>query len=163
MRPARGDERSTILAFLQWHRQTLALKCTGLTPNDLALRPILMSELSLLGLMRHAAESERFWFRGVMAGEEVGPLYSFPDGAFDVPNGDANADIVNQAVEAWRTEIAFADQFITTAPDLDVTGIESGEGPVSLRFVLLHMLEEYARHNGHADLLREEIDGTVGL
>ena len=68
-----------------------------------------------------------------------------------------------EAFHAWHTEVAFADRFIDAAPNLDIVGTEPGEGPVSLRWVLAHMLEEYARHNGHADLLREQIDGVVGL
>jgi uncharacterized damage-inducible protein DinB len=112
--------------------------------------------LSLLGLVRHAAESERFWFRRVMAGENPAPLFSSvtaPDGAFDVVSADAR--MVAQAWEAWRAEVSFADRFVDAAPDLEVMGNEPGEGPVSLRWVLMHMVEEYARHNGHADLLRK--------
>jgi len=154
-RPARADERVTVLAFLQWHRETLQLKCADLTPEQLAERAVPRSGLSLLGLVRHAAESERFWFRQVMAGEDVKPL--FPD-AFEVADAD-----VDQAWDAWQTEVAFADRFVAAAPDLDVAGDEPGEGPVSLRWVLMHLVEEYARHNGHADLLREQLDGTVGL
>lgn len=117
--------------------------------------------MSLLGLLRHAAESERFWFRQVMAGEDVAPLFPAPDDAFTVKGADA--DMVAQAWDAWREGTAYADRFVAAAPDLDVAGDEPGEGPVSLRWVLMHLLEEYARHNGHADLIREQIDGTVGL
>lgn len=109
--------------------------------------------------MRHAAESERFWFRRVMAAEHALPL--FPDDAFDVAGADAHT--VTRAFDAWKAEIAFADHLVEAAPDLEVVGNEPGEGPVSLRWVLAHVVEEYARHNGHADLLREQIDGTVGL
>jgi uncharacterized damage-inducible protein DinB len=163
-RPSQADERTTVVAFLRWHRQTLKLKCAGLEPVQLAERSVGRSALSLLGLVRHAAESERFWFRRVLAGQQVPPLFSAPsgpDGAFDVAGTDAQ--IVAEAWEAWQAEVAFADRFVDTAPGLDVIGIEPGEGPVSLRWVLMHMVEEYARHNGHADLLREQIDGVVGL
>jgi uncharacterized damage-inducible protein DinB len=163
-RPPQADERTTLVAFLRWHRETLKLKCAGLEPVQLAERSVGRSALSLLGLARHAAESERFWFRRVLAGQEVSPLFSSPsapDGAFDVAG--ANAQIVVDAWAAWQAEVAFADRFIDSAPGLDVIGIEPGEGPVSLRWVLMHMVEEYARHNGHADLLREHIDGAVGL
>jgi uncharacterized damage-inducible protein DinB len=161
-RPPRADERTTILAFLRWHRETLELKCSGLTPAQLAEPAVGSSALSLLGLLRHAAESEQFWFRHVMAGSEVSLLFSVesPSSAFDVT--DADAATVAEAWEAWRTEVAFANSFVAAAPDLDVAGDEPGEGPVSLRWVLMHMVEEYARHNGHADLLREQIDGQVG-
>jgi uncharacterized damage-inducible protein DinB len=163
-RPSKAEERTTTVAFLRWHRETLGLKCAGLKPAQLAERAVGRSELSLLGLVRHAAESERFWFRQVMAGEEPPPLFSTPtapDGAFDAAIADEQK--VAQAWEAWRAEVAFADRFVAAAPDLDVIGNEPGEGPVSLRWVLMHMVEEYARHNGHADLLREQIDGAVGL
>ncbi|MEV4310799.1 DinB family protein [Actinocrispum sp. NPDC049592] len=148
------------MAFLGWHRETLRLKCAGLSPAQLAERSVGPSALSLLGLVWHAAESERFWFRQVMAGEEPAPLFPSPAAAFDVA---ADPQQVVQAWEAWQAGIAFADHFAATAPNLDIVGIEPGEGPVSLRWVLMHMLEEYARHNGHADLLREHIDGQVGL
>lgn len=163
-RPSQADERTTTVAFLRWHRETLRLKCAGLRPAQLVERAVGRSALSLLGLVRHAAESERFWFRQVMAGQDAPPLFSSPaapDGAFDVASADAQ--MVAQAWEAWRAEVAFADRFVAAAPDLDVIGNEPGEGPVSLRWVLMHMVEEYARHNGHADLLREQIDGAVGL
>lgn len=153
-----------MVAFLRWHRETLALKCVGLKPAQLAERVVGRSALSLLGLVRHAAESERFWFRRVMAGEDPAPLFSSvtaPDGAFDVMGADAR--MVDEAWEVWRAEVSFADRFVDAAPDLEVMGNEPGEGPVSLRWVLMHMVEEYARHNGHADLLREQIDGAVGL
>jgi uncharacterized damage-inducible protein DinB len=163
-RPSQADERTTTVAFLRWHRETLGLKCAGLSPAQLALRTIGPSSLSLLGLVRHAAESERFWFRQVMAGQESSPPFSSPttpDGAFDVASADAR--MVAEAWEVWRAEVAFADRFVAAAPDLEVIGNEPGEGPVSLRWVLMHMMEEYARHNGHADLLRQQIDGAVGL
>lgn len=162
-RPAQADERTTLVAFLRWHRLTLEYKCSGLTPADLARRGVGRSALSLLGLVRHDAEGERFWFRQVMAGQNPPLLFptADPDAAFDVTGADE--EVVARAWQAWRDEVAFADDFVAGAPDLDVVGHEPGAGPVSLRWVLLHMVEEYARHNGHADLLREQIDGAVGL
>jgi uncharacterized damage-inducible protein DinB len=163
-RPSQADEHTTLVAFLRWHRETLKLKCVDLAPDQLACRSVGSSALSLLGLVRHAAQSERFWFRQVMAGQECAPLFSSPDapdGDFDVAGADEQT--VAQAFQAWQAEVAFADRFIDAALDLDTVGMEPGEGPVSLRWVLAHMLEEYARHNGHADLLREQIDGVVGL
>lgn len=157
-RPTQADDRTTAAAFLRWHRETLALKCAGLDSAQLARRSVGGSGLTLLGLVRHAAESERFWFRRVMGGEDAGTLY---EDAFDVAGADAA--MVRQAWEAWQAEIAYADGLVDSAGDLDVLGEEPGEGPVSLRWVLTHMLEEYARHNGHADLLREQIDGRVGM
>jgi uncharacterized damage-inducible protein DinB len=163
-RPTQADERSTVLAFLRWHRKTLEIKCSDLKPSQLAEQAVDRSKLSLLGLVRHAAETERFWFRQVMAAEEATPLFSSPaspDAAFDVANADTRS--VAQAWEAWGVEVAFADSFVAAARSLDVIGNEPGEGPVSLRWVLMHLVEEYARHNGHADLLREQLDGAVGL
>jgi uncharacterized damage-inducible protein DinB len=157
-RPTQADDRTTAVTFLCWHRQTLSLKCAGLDPAQLAQRAVGRSELTLLGLVRHAAETERFWFRRVMAGEDAGSLYA---DAFDVAGADAT--VVRHAWEAWQTEIAYAEKFVDAAADLDIVGDEPGEGPVSLRWVLSHLLEEYARHNGHADLLREQVDGTVGI
>ncbi|MGW7685607.1 DinB family protein [Kribbella sp. NPDC054772] len=159
-RPPLADERTTMLAFLGWHRETLKLKCEGLEPADLARRSVGASALSLLGLVRHAADSERFWFRQVMAGADAAPLYPAQT-AFDVTG--ASSETVAEAFRVWAEEVAFADRFVQEAASLDVTGNEPGEGPVSLRWVLTHMLEEYARHNGHADLLREQIDGAAGL
>ncbi|GAA1801344.1 DinB family protein [Luedemannella flava] len=162
-RPPRADEATTLVAFLRWHRLTFEYKCRGLSPEDLSRRAVSRSALSLLGLVRHLAEGERFWFRRVMAGEDPPALYSTvgPDTAFDVR--DADEDMVASAWADWRDEVAFAEKFVAGAVDLDVVGEEPGGGPVSLRWVLLHMIEEYARHNGHADLLREQIDGVTGL
>jgi Protein of unknown function (DUF664) len=163
-RPPQADERTTLDAFLRWHRLTLEVKCSGLSPEQLACRSAGQSRLSLLGLIRHHTEGERFWFRHVMAGQDAPTLYassSNPDAAFEVAGADAA--MVTAAWHAWRAEVSFAEQLVAQAADLDVAGHEPGAGPVSLRWVMLHMIEEYARHNGHADLLREQIDGTVGL
>jgi hypothetical protein len=100
-----------------------------------------------------------------MAGQDAPPLFASdadPDGDFDGATSDP--EVVAEAWEAWRAEVAFADRFVAAAPDLDVTGKipDAWRGPMSLRWVLVHMIEEYARHNGHADLLRERIDGKLG-
>jgi uncharacterized damage-inducible protein DinB len=161
--PAQVDERATITAFLRWQRDTLELKCSGLDAADLARRSVEVSTLSLLGLVRHMAEVERGWFRRVMAGQVAPPLFSSkddPDGDFDGAAPDPR--LVEEAWTAWRSEVDFAERFVAEAPDLDVAGDDPWRGPVSLRWVLLHMVEEYARHNGHADLLRQAIDGAVG-
>jgi uncharacterized damage-inducible protein DinB len=120
------------------------------------------STMSLLGLVRHMAEVERTWFRRRFAGNDVPRRYQTeadPDGDFN--GAVADPAVVDEAWAAWREEIAFADQFITEH-DLDFVGQDSEGEPVSLRELLVHMIEEYARHNGHADLLRERIDGRVG-
>jgi uncharacterized damage-inducible protein DinB len=161
--PILGDERATLVEYLRYHRQTLELKCSGLDAAELARRSVEPSTLSLLGLVRHMADVERVWFRRVMAGQDAPRHFSSetdPDGDFDGAVPDP--EVVAQAWEVWRAEVAFADRFVAQAPDLDVVGNTPDQGPVSLREVLVHMIEEYARHNGHADLLRERIDGRVG-
>jgi uncharacterized damage-inducible protein DinB len=161
--PRQGDERATLVAFLRWHRGTLERKCAGLDAGDLARRAAEPSTLSLLGLVRHMADVERSWFRRVMAAQDAPPRFysdADPDGDFD--GAAADPQLVTQAWDAWRDEVAFAERFVDGAPDLDVTGNHRRWGTISLRWVLVHMVEEYARHNGHADLLRERIDGAVG-
>jgi hypothetical protein len=121
------------------------------------------STLSLLGLVRHLADVERRWFRRVLAGEPAPALFATvtdPDGDFD--GATADPEVTAGAWAAWRAEVAFAEEFAARTA-LDHTGHDVWRGEVSLRWVLIHMVEEYARHNGHADLLRERIDGAVGL
>ncbi|HEX4223089.1 MAG TPA: DinB family protein [Pseudonocardiaceae bacterium] len=158
-----GDERAMLVDFLNAARATLRLKCAGLHA-ELATRAVEPSTLSLLGLVRHLADVERRWFRQVLAGQAAPPRFASltdPDGDFD--GATAENDVIAGAWAALREEIAFADEFIADAPDLDVTGVDDWRGEVSLRWVLIHLVEEYARHNGHADLLRERIDGSIGL
>ena len=161
--PSVGDERTLLTAFLRWQRETFELKCSGLDATDLARRAVEPSTMSLLGLIRHLAEVERSWFRRTLAGQDAPPRYyneSDPDGDFD--NAVADPAVVEEAWVAWRSEVEFASQFAADAADLDVTGNNKGRGAVSLRWVLIHMIEEYARHLGHVDLLRERIDGRLG-
>lgn len=159
---ATADERETLSHFLGLQRRYLAAKCEGLDPEQLARRSAEPSDLSLLGLVRHMTEVERNWFRNVMAGGEVERYY----GSDDDPDGDIHGAVADpqQIDAAWRTfwqEVEFAERFVGDAPDLEITGFERWRGPLSLRWVLVHMIEEYAQHNGHADLLRERIDGQV--
>ncbi|MER7106348.1 DinB family protein [Streptomyces sp. NPDC000229] len=161
--PATGDERGMLVGFLEAQRATLELKCSGLE-EELSRRSVEPSTLSLLGLIRHLADVERRWFRKVLAGQDAAPLFSSsaaPDGDFDGAVSDPA--VIAEAWEAWRSEVAFASRFVAEAPDLDAEGHDAWRGTVSLRWVLIHMVEEYARHNGHADLLRERIDGAVGV
>jgi uncharacterized damage-inducible protein DinB len=163
--PTEGNERDTLVGFLRWQRETLELKCVGLDAEQLARRSVEPSTMSLLGLIRHMAEVERGWFREFMAGEDAAPQFSSdadPDGAFDGAVPDPA--VVEEAWKAWREEIAYADKLVADAPNLDITGKipDPWRGTMSLRWVLAHMIEEYARHNGHADLLRERIDGRLG-
>jgi uncharacterized damage-inducible protein DinB len=160
--PRTGGERDTLRAYLDWHRATLALKCEGLTDEQLRTRSMPPSALSLLGLVRHMAEVERSWFRRVMAGEDV-PLVWSPDGDFLAAHDAAGASRA-EAFGAWEAEVGRARRIEQEAASLDATGVDRPTGDVySLRLVLLHMIQEYARHNGHADLLREGIDGTAGV
>ncbi len=161
--PAIGDERTMLLAMLQAQRETLRLKCAGLDV-ELSARSVAPSTLSLLGIVRHLADVERRWFRRDLAGHDVAERFSSvaePDGDFD--GASADPELVEQARRAWAEETAFTDDFVARAPDLEITGHDAWRGTVSLRWILLHMIEEYARHNGHADLLRERIDGAIGL
>jgi len=159
-------ERATLVRFLRDYRLTLELKCAGLDAEAMARRSVPPSNLSLLGLVRHMAGGEQAWFRIVLAGQNVPRHYrSEAD-----PNGDFNGAVADPAVVAeawdtWRSEVAFAEKFVDEAPDLDVSahfdnGHDSGE--MTLRTIMVHMIEEYARHMGHADFLRERIDGRVG-
>jgi uncharacterized damage-inducible protein DinB len=157
-----SDERATLLDFLQYQRQTLEVKCDGLDAEQLARRPVEPSTMSLLGLVRHLAHVERVWFRIRFAGHDVPRLYQTsedPDGDFN--GAVADPAVVAEAFAAWRAEIAFAEEF-TAGHDLGFAAADGAGTPTSLRELLVHMIEEYARHNGHADLLRERIDGRVG-
>jgi uncharacterized damage-inducible protein DinB len=155
-------EHDTLVGYLRDQRLTLELKCAGLDAEAMARRSVPPSDLSLLGLVRHLAEMEHTWFRRVMAGQDVPRLYRTQD----EPNADftgavPDPETVAAAWAAWRDEIAFAERLVTEAPSLEVTGTVDDE-TITLREVLVHMIEEYARHNGHADFLRERIDGRVG-
>jgi uncharacterized damage-inducible protein DinB len=155
-----GDERATLVEYLRCQRLTLELKCSGLDAAALARRSVEPSTMSLLGLVRHLAEVERAWSRRVMAGQDAPRIFcSDTDRDGDWNGAVPDPDIVAEAWNVWRAECAFTNQFVAEAPDL---GITDPDGEVSLREVLVHLVEEYARHNGHADLLRERIDGRVG-
>ncbi|MEU6477127.1 DinB family protein [Streptomyces sp. NPDC047017] len=158
-----ADERAMLEGWLDYHRQTLAWKCEGLTDAQLRTASVQPSELTLMGLVRHMAEVERIWFRQVLAGEDAGPLYfsdEDPDGEFHLTEADTWAE----AYATWRAEIETGRR--NTAglglDDLSKGLDKSGEEPFSLRWIYTHMIEEYARHNGHADLVRERVDGATG-
>jgi uncharacterized damage-inducible protein DinB len=160
--PVIADEREMLRVFLDYHRATLALKCDGLSDVDLRRRSMPPSGLSLLGLVRHMAEVERTWFRRVINGEDI-PLVWSDEGDFQVAY-DATEATRAEAFGAWEAEVEHSRRIEAAAESLDVTGYQPKWGEdVSLRLVMLHMIHEYARHNGHADFLREGIDGTVGV
>jgi uncharacterized damage-inducible protein DinB len=157
--PEVADERATLTGFLDYQRATLAWKISDLGADDLRRRAVPSSALSLLGLVRHMAEVERGWFRKDLAGESIGDIWTTedtPEAAFDVEGAD-----VDEAIVAWEAECDQA-RAIAAAYSLDETFVLRGSWTLSLRWLLSHMVEEYARHNGHADLLREAIDGEVG-
>ena len=160
--PLVGDEKATLLGYLDYHRATLRWKCDGLTPEQLAARAVPTTTLSLLGIVRHLAEVERGWFDKV---EHKGRPWIYateaePDLDFD--GAVADPDVVSEAWASWQAEVDHARNVSRhTALDSTYTHPRTGE-VMSFRWTLLHMLEEYARHNGHADLLREAIDGATG-
>ncbi|RCK69494.1 DinB family protein [Desertihabitans brevis] len=152
-------ERTVLTSYLRSYRPTLELKCSGLDAAQLATRSVPPSDLFLLGLVRHLAGVERIGFRRRTAGEDV-PLL---DRTGDAPDGDfagavPRADVVAEAWRTWRAEVAFAERLVAGTDGL---GRRGAHGDV-LREVLVHVIEEYARHMGHADLLRERVDGRVG-
>jgi len=160
--PYIADERAMLAAWLDYHRATLALKCDRLSADQLRARAVPPSTLSLLGLVRHLTEVERGWFRRVLAGEDAAPLYysdEDPDGDFNL----VDAADPDEMMATWRSECDNSARLVTKAPSLETIGLGVRQGEqVSLRWILVHMIEEYARHNGHADLLRQCLDGSVG-
>jgi uncharacterized damage-inducible protein DinB len=160
-------ERATLVLYLRNGRLTLEMKCAGLDAGQMACRSVPPSDLSLLGLVRHLASVEHFWFRRVLAGEEGPRLYRGESGEHeDFDDAVADPECVAEAWAAWRAEVAFAERFVDAATDLGAVGsfdaAPGQEGTISIREVMVHLIEEYARHLGHADFLRERIDGRVG-
>ena len=158
--PRSGDERAMLEGWLEWHRQTLLTKCAGLTADQLKTAAVEPSNLTLLGLIRHMSEVERGWFRINAAGQSLDYLHSDddnPDGDFDdVAKADAEADHATYLAELDAARAAVAGL------PLDHEFTSERGTTISVRWVYLHMIEEYARHNGHADLLRQRIDGQTG-
>ncbi len=159
--PNVAPERIAAEALLDYFRETLLWKCAGLSAVQLKQRSVPPSSMSLLGLVRHMAEVERVWFRARVGREDIGPIFcsaAHPDADFDdVDAADAEADFATyqREVDAARTVLAardFDDTFVLTRPD----------ATIDVRALVLHMIEEYARHCGHADLLRECVDGATG-
>jgi uncharacterized damage-inducible protein DinB len=152
-------ERQMLEGWLELHRSTLMRKCDGLSDGQLRERAVPPSSMSLLGLVRHMADVEQNWFRRVLSREDVPGIFWSPenvDGDFD----DVDTASTEEAFTAWRRECDNA-RAVAARMQLDDTGLRYGN-PCSLRWVYAHMIEEYARHNGHADLLRERIDGATG-
>jgi uncharacterized damage-inducible protein DinB len=158
-----SDERTTLTEFLDFQRATIELKAHGLDDVQARTR-ISPSDISLIGIVRHLTDVERNWFRAVFRGEDAPPYFWSADGA-DTDWSPAAGDTLADALAGYRAECARSRE-ITSAAALDEVsqvGVRSyGGRPVNLRWILTHMIEETARHAGHADLLRECIDGMTG-
>ncbi len=156
--PMTGDDRAILEGYLAWHRATLLNVCAGLNGEQLASRPVPPSTLSLLGLVRHLTKVERVWLRKRVGGEDVPHLFGGPGDPTDFDDTDpARAEL---EVAALREEWRLADAAVAVVPfthEIDFRG-----DAMSLRTVYVHLIGEYARHNGHADLLRQAIDGVTG-
>jgi hypothetical protein len=156
--PLTGDNRPMLEGFLAWHRVLLRYKCTGLTGAQLAQCSVPPSNLSLLGLVRHMAKVERRWFRERIGGQELQPMYD-PALGQDADFEDLDPARAQADYERLTEEYRLADQALAAASYDDT--VTARQGVMSVRAVVVHMIEEYAQHNGHADLLRERIDGVT--
>jgi hypothetical protein len=155
------ENRELLDGWLEFHRATLLMKCEGLTDEQRKVRPIPTSQLSLHGLLRHMGEVERNWFHRILLREPDLPRIWYDpavDGSPIIPLDDASWE---KDLAAWKSECD-ASRTAAARHDLDDDGLWR-EKAVSLRWIYLHMIQEYARHNGHADLIRELLDGAVGM
>jgi len=159
--PKLQDERACLQGWLDFHRQTLLSKCSGLTHEQLATRSAEPSRLSLLGLVRHMAEVEAWWFRSNLRGDLAHGFYG-PDDNLEGDFEDLDAHPAEEVFARFADECRLADA-AAEGLALETTFRSIGRGTeLDLRWLYLHMIEEYARHNGHADILRERIDGVTG-
>lgn len=157
-----GGELEVLAGLLDYHRRTLELKCAGLTAEQLSRRSVPPSRMSLHGLVRHLTGVERWWFRMQFAGESELPMLYWSDDDPDADFGDLGGD-PGEALARWREECEVSRGILAAAPSLDATGTRISDGsPFTLRWLLAYLLAEYARHAGHADLLREAVDGRTG-
>jgi uncharacterized damage-inducible protein DinB len=158
-------EKATLREYLGNYRLTLEMKCGGLDAEQLARRSVPPSTMSLLGLVRHLAQVENHWFQRVLQCRTDGPRLFRREDDRDADFNGAVADpaVVAEAFATWKAEIAAADEWLDALAEDDLgRHVTFGDGTVSIRDVLVHVVEEYARHAGHADLLRECIDGRTG-
>jgi hypothetical protein len=159
--PRVADERTSLDAWLDYHRATLLWKCDGLTPEQLAERSAEPSTMSLLGLVRHMAEVERGWFRQFVGGEDVSDIYCSEE-AQDADWDEVDPARAEEDFAIFRAEVEVC-RAIAARFDLDhLTHSQYRDVDIDLRWVYVHMIEEYALHNGHADLIRERLDGVIG-
>ncbi len=160
MPPLNADERATLESWLDFYRTTLVVKCQGLDDAQLRTAAAAPSPLTLLGLVQHMAEVERNWFRRVLTGESAPPIHvgtAGHSGGFEVSDQSS----YDTALTIWQDEIAHARRNCATRQLDDTSPFMNDQ--VSLRWIYTHMIAEYARHCGHADLIRERIDGTTGI
>ena len=160
--PCSGDERATLTGFLEFQRATLEWKCDGLADEQLRRRAVPTSAVSLLGIVRHLTDVEHNWFRVSLDGQT--PSFQYWHRGPDYRDTDwevETADVV-ESFRVWRAEVEHSRRIVAESESLDRSFNHPHDGPVTLRWILTHMIEEYARHNGHADLVREAIDGAVG-
>jgi uncharacterized damage-inducible protein DinB len=163
--PLAGSERETLLGFLEYHRDTLLMKVDGLSKQQLG-RQLAPSTMTLAGLVKHLALVEDGWFHERLAGNEVPEPWTKVDWSSD-PDWEWHSAVDDEPaklLEIWHASVARSKAAVSAAESLDQLSEQTGrEGrPFSLRWIICHMIEEYARHNGHADLLREAIDGSTG-
>jgi hypothetical protein len=159
--PMQLAEREMLEGWLEFHRVTLVLKVEGLDDEQRKARPIPTSTMSLHGLVRHLVEVERWWFREVLDRQDVSEVYCTDD----EPDGDwfpLDDAVWDDDLARWQEECEVSRQLAAGRSSLDDRGEHPRLGPCSLRWIYNHMIEEYARHNGHADVLRELVDGQVG-
>ncbi|NLU84291.1 DinB family protein [Rhodococcus sp. HNM0569] len=162
MPPPTAGERATLDGWLDFYRATLARKCDGLDDAQARTASAAPSTMTLQGLVQHLTEVERNWFRRVLHGEDVPPVYPSAEGAGHSGGFAVSPDVpLSTALDRWNDEVAQSRRNCATL-GLDHTGSFPG-GEVSLRWIYSHMISEYARHCGHADLLRERIDGETGV
>jgi uncharacterized damage-inducible protein DinB len=159
-----AGELATIRGYLSNYRLTLGMKCDDLAPEQLATRSVPPSTLSLLGLIRHMAKVEHNWFQRCLQGHRDIPRLYWSEETSDVDFAGAVADqaVVDDAFTTWQAQIAAADAWLDGLTDLDAAVLTPQGEQTTVRDILIHMVEEYARHCGHADLLRECIDGRTG-
>lgn len=158
-------EKATYREYLENYRLTVGMKCDGLDADQLARRSVPPSTMSLLGLIRHLAQMENHWFQRVLQGRTDGPrLYKRADDPdWDFTGAAPDPTVVKDAFATWQAEIAKTDEWLDDLGDSDLgREVPAGDGTIAIRDVLVHVIEEYARHAGHVDLLRECIDGRTG-
>jgi uncharacterized damage-inducible protein DinB len=155
-----GGEREIIWVMLDFYRDTLLAKCQGLDEEQLKRRSVPPSTLTLLGLVRHMTENERYWFEECLLGRDLPPMYATDD-SHDGEFNDLDSTSAEEVVKRFLA-VRDSSRRIVAVHSLDEVAPRSDFGPVSLRFIGMHLVDEYARHCGHADLLRQAIDGAVG-